>query len=691
MNSAILLDIKALCVGYQTQMGLVHALHDVNLQIRRQEVSGLVGESGSGKTTLAWTILQYLGPAGKILSGEISFNGDNLLEKNESQIRHVRGKQISMIYQDPMSSLNPSKRVGEQIAEVIRYHDRTARGRAADKTVHLLDQLGIADPEKTARNYPHQLSGGMQQRVVTAMAVACNPQLLIMDEPTTALDVTTQAKLLKLVQELKSVQQWSILYITHDLAIVAQVADSVNVIYSGVVLETGSVNDVFLRPVHPYTQGLLECVPQADLVKSENYLASIPGSLPNLLTLKYDSCVFTPRCPIAEEDCKSKSPAMLEVESNHFVRCNRAKVKSSPLYPRTSGYKDKLIDYQHSSETTASELILSANGIRVYFTRHGYTQGRFRRPPKHSLKAVDGVDVVIRAGETLALVGETGCGKTTLARAIGQLIPPTSGSVLYHNKCIDSARKLADFRRRVQFIFQNPDSALNPTRRIGAILGRAVKRATKGDAVTQEKEVTRLLNLVGLPKDTTARYPHELSGGQKQRVGIARAFAYNPELVICDEPTAALDVSVQASILNLFIDLQEEFKTAYLFISHDLSIVRFLASYVVVMYLGRACEVGRTEEVFLPPYHPYTEALLSAIPSSDPNVNREPILLEGAVPSPMHPPKGCRFQTRCPKKIGFICEKSVPLLNKINETHRIACHLHPKNPGHIASARSSMI
>jgi len=674
ITKPILLDVRGLSVAYLTRSGMIKALHDVDLQIRRREVVGLVGESGSGKTTLAWTILRYLGPAGRVLAGEILFDGDNLLEKAEAQMRRIRGKRISMVYQEPMSSLNPSLKVGEQIAEVLRYHEGLSRSHALRQAISLMERMNIPDPHRTARKYPHQLSGGMQQRVVIAIAIACNPDLLIMDEPTTALDVTTQAKILELVKELKAAWQWSILYITHDLAVVAQVADIVSVIYAGVIMETASVDQLFMAPMHPYTRGLLTCVPRMDMVGTQDSLPSIPGSLPDLRRLAYDSCVFSPRCAFANTRCQMREPPMMKVGPNHYVRCHNPHLGD---HSRAIGPHHKRVKATSISEREIElqEPILSAENIAVYFTKRGYTRARLRRVPNRALKAVDGVDLIVRSGETLALVGETGCGKTTLARAVGQLIPPTFGNVLYHGRPLDRHR-LIEFRRRVQFIFQNPDSALNPTKRIGAILRRAVWRASGMKGRACEERVIELLHMVDLPLEIATRYPHELSGGQKQRVCIARAFAYNPELVICDEPTAALDVSVQASILNLFIELQREFGTAYLFISHNLSIVRFLATYVVVMYLGKACEMGATEEVFSPPHHPYTEALLSAVPVPDPFASKERILLEGPVPSPVNPPGGCRFHTRCPKKIGNTCETEAPAACSLSKTHKIVCHLY---------------
>lgn len=666
-----LLDVQGLSVGYSTRLGMVKALHDVDFDVKSQEVAALVGESGSGKTTLAWAIMGHLGPSGRAISGRILFAGENLLEKGEAEMRLLRGRRISMVYQEPMSSLNPSMRVGTQIGEILSHHGGASSREAWRRAISLLGELQIPDPDRVARRYPHQLSGGMQQRVVIGMAIVCSPQLLIMDEPTTSLDVTIQAKMLSLIEDLKKRGRWAILYITHDLAVVAEIADQVSVIYAGVVMETAPVAELFAAPTHPYTRGLLRCVARADRPASKRGFVSIPGSIPDLRAMDYEGCLFAARCQQTSSVCLEAEIPLISKGASHFVRCPGA----NPEVTTLPEHCEEASDNAPAQETIEQEGILRCEELHVYFTTRGGTRAPRLVGRDRVVRAVDGVDLALCSGETLALVGETGCGKTTLARGLGRLVIPTSGRVLYNGEEL-TRRQLTQFRHDVQFVFQDPDSALNPTRRIGAILGRALRRAGRIAGRTRVEAVAELLALVNLPRQLADRYPHELSGGQKQRVCIARAFAYQPRIVICDEPTAALDVSVQASILNLFVKLQKDHETAYLFISHDLSVVRSLADRVMVMYLGKVCETGPTEAVFAEPHHPYVEALISAVPVPDPSSRKERILLAGTIPSITKVPSGCRFHTRCPRKIGTVCESVPPELEAITASHSIACHLY---------------
>lgn len=658
------LEIRNLSVHFETGAGNVQALRNVSLSIGPEETVGLAGESGSGKSTLAYSIMRYLPPNGRITQGEILFNGEDLLGKNRDELREIWGNRLAMVYQDPKSSLNPSMRIGQQIAEVIQIHCPVSSAEAWQRALTLLDLVNIPDPPFVARKYPHQLSGGMQQRVIIAMALACGPNLLIMDEPTTGLDVTTQARILELIEGLKERVKAAILYITHDLSVIAQVSDRVAILYAGEMVEAGPVDGVFHRPAHPYTIGLLGALPQIDLVKA---FKPIRGRLPDLTRLP-GGCIFTPRCDFAEEACSLQVPDLVPVEEGHRAKCFRwqevvkaqAMAPEPPPVPRVQRPPggifevERLKKYYGEANPLARRLGLAAAPVR----------------------AVDDVSFDIRRNEFFALVGESGCGKTTLGRLIVKLLRPTAGRVRYYRKVAGSGEVLSavEFRKSVQIIFQHPDSSLNPMKTIRAILERPLKLQGMSKEA-RRRRVIELLESVKLDAGYLDRYPRELSGGEKQRGAIARAFAPNPQFVVLDEPVSALDVSVQASIMTLLMDLKAAMDASYLFISHDLSLVRHVADRVGVMYLGRLCEVGSVEEIFNPPYHPYTQALLSSIPVPDPSVSPSAIRLEGSVPSAQSPPPGCRFHTRCPRKVGRICEEVDPPFSRAGESHWIACHI----------------
>ena len=678
------LRVFDLSIEYRTRGGNVRAVRDVSFSIGRGETFGVVGESGSGKSTLAFAVMGYLSANAQVSSGRIEYQGEDLLAMPRRRWDALRGARIAMVYQDPMSSLNPSIIVGEQVAEAITSHEPVSAKIARDRTLELFRAVNMPEPAAIFRRYPHQLSGGQQQRVLIAMALANNPDLLIMDEPTTGLDVTTEAQILDLIAELKRSFSSAILYISHNLGVIARISDRIGVMYAGQIVEQGPVREVFRRQLHPYTAGLLECLPSLDFGRKERALKLIQGMIPDLARLPA-ACSFAPRCPHARERCHSEAPALLEVVSQHWSRClfwreqevERAQRQATLVTATTAAI---------AATTTGASAANSANVARtrpllvVDNLSREYIDGKkllgiFGQ--ERIVHALDGVSLELDAEETLAVVGESGCGKTTLARLIVGLVEPTDGTIRFDGNALQgsAADRERDVRRRLQMVFQNPDSTLNPKRSIGQALARplALFRGLSGAQAIDE--ATQLLRAVRLDERYLDRLPNQLSGGEKQRVGIARAFATNPDLIVCDEPVSALDVSVQAAILNLLGDLQARARTAYLFISHDMSVVRYLADRVAVVYLGKIAEIGPVESVFAPPWHPYTEALLSAIPVPDPDAEVTPIRLEGPVPSAANPPSGCVFHTRCPRKIGAICEQQTPPARQGPDGHTIVCHI----------------
>jgi peptide/nickel transport system ATP-binding protein len=530
--------------------------------------------------------------------------------------------------------------------------------------------VNLPQPAQVYRRYPHELSGGQQQRIVIAMAFACDPELLLMDEPTTGLDVTTEARILDLIAELRARHGAAILYITHNLGVVARFCDRVAVMYAGELVEDGPVDRVFARPVHPYTRGLLGCVPRLDASKRAAPLAAIGGRLPGLLELP-PGCIFEPRCPERVPACRERPPAPAAVAGGGAVRCHRR----DELPPFRLG--DAAAAPPDAAPAAGAPGLLEVDGVRCHYPLRRTLADVVRRLAPRAVRAVDGVTLAIGRARTLALVGESGCGKTTLGRAVVGLVQPVGGRIAFAG--VDATalarRRARDLRRRVQIIFQNPDATLNPQRTVEATLARPLALFGLGTAAGRATRVRELLRAVHLPETYLGRYPHELSGGERQRVAIARAFAAEPELIVCDEPLSALDVSVQAAVLNLLVELQARTGAGYLFISHDLSVVRYLADRVAVMYMGKLCEVGPVEALFAPPYHPYTEALLSAIPLPDPAAVQRQVRLEGPVPSPVDPGPGCRFQSRCPRKLGSICETEPPPAREAAPGHVIFCHI----------------
>lgn len=673
------ISVENLTVEYKTPYGSVRALQNLNFQIQTGEIFGLVGESGSGKSTAAWVIMRYLADNGQVVGGEVLFKGIDLFTLKAAELRKYRGKKIAMVYQDPMTSLNPAMTVGRQIQEVIDLHQGGTKEQTWTQAVSMLEKVHISDPAASAQKYPHELSGGQKQRVVIAMALSCNPDLLILDEPTTGLDVTTEATILDLINELRAKFDSAILFISHNLGVIAKISDRIGVLYAGRMLETGPVQSIFLHPLHPYTEGLLNCIPKIQARSFKKRLEPIKGNFPNLLDLP-QGCIFHPRCLYRVSSCSEQIPELMPSGIGRNSACLRWKdlqdgsigKKQRSTNLQTAAQQDPAVPYRNHAD-----VILELDSVKKYFGGISIFEKLAGKKPEF-IHAVDGVDMQIKAGQVYGMVGESGCGKTTLGRSIIKLHRITAGTIRY--KGLDVWRldrpKTRQFHQQAQMIFQNPDSSLNPKKTVGQILARPLELYHHLDGGSLDRSTEALLEMVRLSSNYKNRYPLQISGGEKQRVGIARAFAAEPHLVVCDEPVSAVDVSVQASILNLILDLQKQFSVALLFISHDLSVVQHISHHVGIMYLGELVEVGDVDQVFSPPYHPYTEALLSAVPTVDFSAIKDEIRLVGPVPSAKRPPPGCRFHTRCPRRIGKICEEQVPQAFEPVPGHRIRCHLY---------------
>jgi len=679
MSTKSVIEIKNLTAEYKTPEGFIGAVRDFSLSIGEGETYGLVGESGSGKSTVAWVIMRYLDENGKVTGGEVRFKNQDLMTLDIEDLRRYRGKRIAMVYQDPMTSLNPSITVGRQIQEVFELHSGGSKNETWDRSVEMLEKVFIVDPPSSANKYPHELSGGQQQRVVIAIALACNPDLLILDEPTTGLDVTTEANILDLIEVLKNKYNSAILFITHNLGVIAKVSDRIGVMYAGKMIEEGPVKDIFKQPFHPYTEGLLNCIPKIEEKPSQRDLKPIKGTLPNLLKLPA-GCIFHPRCPYTEESCRQTVPHLIGVGEERKSACMRwEELQSRRLVNETDRIQvmEKEAEAPERSVSVQNGNLMHLRSVKKYFGGISIFE-RIVGMAEDYVHAVDDVSFSIAPGRVFGLVGESGCGKSTLGRAFIKLLNITEGNITYDGKDIWklSRKENKIYHKDVQIIFQNPDSSLNPKKTIEEILARPLRLYRNLKNSDLENTVIDLLKMVKLRAGYRSRFPYELSGGEKQRIGIARAFAAEPRFIICDEPVSALDVSVQASILNLLLDLQRNFNVALFFISHDLSVVQHLSYQIGVMYLGRLCEIGLVDQVFSPPHHPYTRALLSAVPSIDPEETREAIRLIGPVPSAKNPPKGCRFHTRCPEKIGQICEEKDPPAYEPVPGHIIYCHLY---------------
>jgi len=670
-----LLEIKDLNLSYYTRAGEIPAVIDFSLTVGKGESVGLVGESGCGKSTVAMAIMQYMGSNGGIKSGQILFKGRDLNTLNEEQLRKLRGSEISMIYQEPMAALNPSLTIGSQLMEVPITHVHCSEAEAFERAVGMLSDVRLPDPERVMKAYPHQISGGQQQRVVIAMALLAKPSLLLLDEPTTALDVTVEAGIIKLISEISEKFGTAQIFISHNLGLILDTCHRVSVMYSGEAVEEGTLNSIFTWPKHPYTHGLFGCIPLPTADKHANPLVPIRGQLP-LPHERPQGCNYGPRCDFFVSgrcdatDIKMEKVTLAEA-TDHRVRCLRwDEIDHAAAVPHG----------REQPPLEAGEQVLEVDNMQKYFEIFDRSiAAMISGESLRYVKANEALNFSARRGETVAIVGESGCGKSTFAKVLMGLETATKGEIRHEGRNIADIpvrerkpRQLAS----LQMVFQNPSDTLNPSHTIGGQIGRVIRKF----GVEENKDKVRdrvlaLLDTVKLPRDFYYRRPRQLSGGQKQRVGIARAFAGNPSMVIADEPVSALDVSVAAAVTELLMEIQREHRTTLLFISHDLSVVRYLSDKIVVMYLGQIMERGTTEEIFDPPYHPYTEALLSAVPIADPEVTKREIVLEGVLPSVLDPPKGCPFVTRCPRKIGKICEEQRPPVQMASEGHAIACHI----------------
>ena len=667
------LEINKLSISFFTRLREIPAVMDFSVTVQPGEAVGLVGESGCGKSTVALGVMRDMGKNGRIVGGTVKYKGRDMAEMSDEELRKLRGNEIAMIYQEPMASLNPAMRIGQQLMEVPMLHDGISAEEAYKRALQVVTDVKLPDPERMLKSYPHQLSGGQQQRIVIAMALMSKPSLLILDEPTTALDVTVEAAIVQLVKDLGKKYGTSMLFISHNLGLVLETCDRICVMYSGEAVERGSITDVFDKMRHPYTQALFRSIPVPGADKNSRPLVAIPGNFP-LPHERPNGCNFGPRCDYFEAGrCDQSYVYMDPVDEagEHETRC----VKFNEI-----DWDAPLALAATKEKGTIGEVVLKMDNLKKYYEVSA--SALFNSGEKKVVKANETLSFEARESETLAIVGESGCGKSTFAKVLMGLETATEGQILLDGRSIEKTpiqsrdtKTVAD----IQMVFQNPFDTLNPSMTVGRQIIRALEIFGVGKSEEERTQrMLTLLDLVKLPREFANRMPRQLSGGQKQRVGIARAFAGDARIVVADEPVSALDVSVQAAVTDLLMEIQREHKTTLLFISHDLSIVRYLSDRVMVMYLGHVVELATTDQVFSPPYHPYTEALLSAVPIADTKVEKKNIVLDGDIPSAMNPPPGCPFQTRCnwkSKVPGGLCEKEVPPVRFLADGHQVKCHL----------------
>ncbi|MEU0572218.1 ABC transporter ATP-binding protein [Nonomuraea sp. NPDC005983] len=664
-----LLRLVDLSTDIALRRGTVHALDQVNLEVRQGETLGIVGESGSGKTMTVLSIMGLLPPGGQVVGGQILFDGRDLRSLPAEELRRVRGVEMGMVFQDPLTSLNPTMRIGAQVAEPLRVHQGLSKAEARERAIEILRRVGMPRPDKIVDNYPHQLSGGMRQRVVIAMALIRSPRLLIADEPTTALDVTTQRQILELIDDLREEFKMAVILVTHDLGVIASRADRVAVMYAGRVVETATTAELFRSPRHRYTQALMNALPES---ATDGRLYSIPG-LPPDLSRPLTGCRFAPRCRFATDECRTTDVRLITdvaaaAEARSTVDAAQAH-QFACLHPVTEAVAIAGSAAAPRAVTGKADTILSVRELVKEYEAGG--DGFGRSPGRVS--AVAGVSFDVKAGETLGIVGESGCGKSTVGRLVAGLETPTGGQIVIDGTDIAGLDRRArhSMHRQVQLMFQDSYAAMNPRMRIDAILAEPLEIQQVGDSAARRNRISQLLDQVGLSRRALERYPHEFSGGQLQRIGLARSLALEPRLIVADEPVSALDVSIQAQVLNLMRDLQTELGLSYVFISHDLSVVDYMADRIGVMYLGKLVEVGPAREVVRAARHPYTQALIDAVPSPDPSHSPGPsTAIRGELPSAVNPPTGCRFRTRCPLAQD-ICATEPPLQGG---AHQVACH-----------------
>jgi peptide/nickel transport system ATP-binding protein len=664
-----LLEIENLQTHIRLRQGTVRAVDGVTLHVARGETLGIVGESGCGKTMTALTIMGLLPAGGAVAGGTIRLDGREIGGLSDQDMRKVRGNEIGMIFQDPLTSLNPTMTVGNQIAEAVLLHQDVTRKDAYERAAEVLSMVGLPHPKERLGEYPHQFSGGMRQRVMIAIALACEPKLLIADEPTTALDVTIQKQILDLIDDLRQRLGMAVILVTHDLGVIAGRADRVAVMYAGKVVETTGTRSMFSTPRHPYTEALFYALPEK-AVEERGQLYSIPGIPPDLIHPP-EGCRFAARCRYAADQCRAEEPRLRGDSVGHAFACFfpvGGTSSAAPETPSATGAPSVQAPGEHA------DIVLAArNLVKEFPVTRGILQRRVG-----AVSAVADVSFEIRRGETFGLVGESGCGKSTIGRLTTRMELPTAGSVSFAGTDLAkvSGRDARRLGRRVQYMFQDSYSAMNPRMRAGMILREPLIVQGLGNRAEQHKKVAEMLDHVGLPRNAVERYPHEFSGGQRQRLGFARALILSPELIVADEPVSALDVSIQAQILNLMRDLQRELGLTYLFISHDLAVVRYLSDRIGVMYLGKLVETGAADEVYLTPAHPYTRGLIDSAPVPDPLAEQAGADsgVRGELPSAVHPPSGCRFRTRCPFA-QEICTEVEPALRSFSDTgHQAACH-----------------